>query len=331
MAPTIPPHNPPSPNPNLLLTRCAIVLLLPGIWTITFSTPVLLYFFSPVPFKYLLGLYLAWFAYDARSPFSGGWSVSWFRRLKFFSLCADYHDFGLTVEPKALKALKGDEKPVLFCVHPHGVMCAGHAFQTFGFDTPRSVQRLVPSRTYRVMTIQMSFFLPLWREFISALGFIDASRGAAKKAVQKGHSIVLVPGGASEALLGSHYNPEIILHKRKGFCKMAIQNDTPIYPCFTFGENELFDHVDVHSNPLVRSFRSFAKRTFGITVPLLKNVVPKRSPLSTVIGPPVNPKDCKKEGDERIDELHGMYVKGLEELYERHRKDHKYGVLKIVE
>ena len=145
-------------------------------------------------------------------------------------------------------------------------------------------------------------------------------------------SCVVVPGGAEEAMLGGHYHPELILHKRKGFCKLALQHDADLVPCFTFGENELFDHVDASGWGIVGKVRRVMKSALGVTVPLLKNVTPKKTPLNTVIGPAVRIKDLKETGEkERVEELHGLYVKGLEELYERHRDKFGYRALKIVE
>jgi 1-acyl-sn-glycerol-3-phosphate acyltransferase len=327
--------------PSLLskiLQKAAIAGLLPGVWCATPLLPFLLYKYSPVPPKYLAALYSVWYAYDFRSPFTGGWMTPWFRKLKWWELCAEHNDFKLVIEPKALKELseggKAASTPVIFCSHPHGVMCAG-PFQTFGFNTTRSAQRIFPSRSWRVMTIKASFFVPVWREFLEMLGFIDASRSSASKALKKGHSLLLVPGGAAEALLGSHYNPELILNKRKGFIKLSIQQNAPLVPCFTFGENELHSHVDLSGFPIIVKIRKLLKKLFGITTPLLKNpgLTPWRHPITTVIGEPIYPSESAsgKSEDEHIDYMNKLYVTKLEDLYEKHRKDHNYGVLKIVE
>jgi 2-acylglycerol O-acyltransferase 2 len=317
-----------------LSTRVAITGLLPGMWCLTFSVPVCLALYSPVPGKYLLLTYGLFFAIDYRKPFNGGRSNSWFRRSHWFKLISDYHGYNLKLEDgvqsKITRATEDSGRPIIFNCHPHGVMSAG-PFNTFVYDTKKSAQRLFPKMVWRVMTINATFYTPIWREFMMSLGFIDASRKSSGKALDKGYSLVLVPGGAAEALLGSHYEPELILNKRKGFCKLALQhNVAALVPCFTFGENELFDHVNVEKSFILTAFRKFMS-LFGVTVPFLLNIVPRRKPVTTVMGPPVCLNELKSGSEEeRIEELHAAYVAAIEGLYERHRKTFNYGELKIV-
>ena len=272
---------------SAFLERCAVTLLLPGVWILSAFIPVTLYMLvPPKPFQALCAAYASWYLWDFTSPFRGGWKVSWFRRLKWYQYCASYNSFKCIKEDlPALKAASSSG-PLMFGCHPHGVMCAS-VFHTFGFDHSESIQSCLPNVTFRVMTIKATFFVPLWREFTQCLGFIDASRSSASKAFKKGHSVAIVPGGAAEALLGEHNSPALILNKRKGFCKLAIQSEIEgLVPCFSFGENEMFDHISTKS-PIVNIPRKIMKNVAGVTMPLLYNIVPKRRPLRMVLGKPI--------------------------------------------
>jgi hypothetical protein len=103
-----------------------------------------------------------------------------------------------------------------------------------------------------------------------------------------------------------------------------------IVPCFTFGENELFDVLDLGA--LTKGINKFTKAVAGMTVPFMTSMVPKRKDLTTVMGKPVllsKLKEATVEG--QIEELHAMYVKGLQEVYDKHRKEFGYGELRIAE
>lgn len=59
----------------------------------------------------------------------------------------------------------------------------------------------------------------------------------------KGLAAVLVVGGASEALNGSHDLIKLVLNKRKGFCKLALRHGVDLVPTFTFGEEFIYDQA----------------------------------------------------------------------------------------
>jgi len=161
------------------LTRFAPVALLPGVWCACAGIPIGIFVLAPpLVSKVLATMYSCWYLYDFRKPFTGGWALQFFRRLKWWDLCREYFPYELHLEDGVAEELKlkaSKKEVVIFCTHPHGVLCAG-LFLTFGFNTEGSLSRKVPDLVWRVMTIKATFFVPLWREFTEALGFIDASR-----------------------------------------------------------------------------------------------------------------------------------------------------------
>ncbi len=59
----------------------------------------------------------------------------------------------------------------------------------------------------------------------------------------KGLAVVLVVGGASEALNFDHEKISLVLNKRKGFIKLAIRFGVSLVPTFSFGEAFIYHQV----------------------------------------------------------------------------------------
>lgn len=73
-----------------------------------------------------------------------------------------------------------------------------------------------------------------------AVGFISANKATLKSTLESGKSIVLVAGGAAEALKAEPDTMKLYLQKRKGFVRLALETSKPLIPCIGFGENEIF-------------------------------------------------------------------------------------------
>ena len=53
--------------------------------------------------------------------------------------------------------------------------------------------------------------------------------------------MVLIPGGASEAsYCGDHKEIKLVLKRRRGFIKMALENGVDLVPSFSFGETDIY-------------------------------------------------------------------------------------------
>ena len=94
------------------------------------------------------------------------------------------------------------------------------------------------------MTLNATFSAPFFHEYMLALGFCSANKPTlVGRLVDEQESLVLVPGGAAEAL---HAHPgimKLVLKHRRGFVKLAMETKAQLVPCLGFGENELFDSL----------------------------------------------------------------------------------------
>ena len=97
------------------------------------------------------------------------------------------------------------------------------------------------AREPRTATLALNFFAPVWREYIMSLGLISASAASIASVLSRGGCVVLVPGGAAEAMLsqpGDVYT--LFLRKRRGYARLALEHGASLVPVFSFGENELY-------------------------------------------------------------------------------------------
>ena len=127
----------------------------------------------------------------------------------------------------------------LFAYHPHGVISMGYA--TGLCTNGCRFEDVFPGIDRSGTTLKATFMVPFYREWLQMIGFIVASKRNIIQRLKSGKSVMLVPGGASEAL---HAHPgcfDLYLSNRKGFIKVAMETGCCIVPCLGFGENSIFD------------------------------------------------------------------------------------------
>ncbi|CDW52474.1 DAGAT domain containing protein [Trichuris trichiura] len=127
--------------------------------------------------------------------------------------------------------------------HPHGILSVG-AFGNFLTDAT-SFSSLFPGIRSYLCTLDMNFYWPIRREYMqllgknefvgvkSTVGLSSATSGAVSRSKESvsylitrpggGNAVVIVAGGAEEALESQPGAHRIILRERKGFVKVAIK------------------------------------------------------------------------------------------------------------
>jgi hypothetical protein len=73
-----------------------------------------------------------------------------------------------------------------------------------------------------------------------ACGCISADRPTVLHNLKQARSVVLVVGGADEALLSGTKKMRLVLEGRKGFVKMGLETGASLVPCLAFGENNAY-------------------------------------------------------------------------------------------
>ena len=193
--------------------------------------------------------------------------------------------------------------------------------------------------------------MPLYREWALALGLASVSRESCNNILSQGgtdgegmgRAITIVIGGAQESLDGLPGYLRLVLHKRKGFVKLAVANGADLVPVLAFGENELYDQLDSQTHPVVHKCQMIFKKFMGFTVPVFHargvfnydvGVLPYRRPVNIVVGRPIKVVRQAKPETEYVEELHARYVSELERIWEEWKDEfapRRKAELEIVE
>lgn len=101
-----------------------------------------------------------------------------------------------------------------------------------------------------------------------------------------GISVVLVPGGIQEIFYSDEDVEMLYLKDRKGFCKLALCQGSPLVPIYVLGHTQMFSYFPGRGSlfeRLSRRFRVSLVHFYGrFYLP-----VPRPSPLVYVIGRPL--------------------------------------------
>ena len=260
-------------------------------------------------------VYASWIAFD-KSPFKDGrYSVA-IRNLQVFRTFAKYFPSKVVCDTPL------EDKQYLFSYSPHGIIGTG-SFCTLGTNANNFAQHY--KRPLRVVTIDFNFYMPFFRDLFILMGYLSCSKKTMDYNLKRGQSLVVVLGGASEVAFFDKYNYNVIVDKRFGFFKLALENGVDIVPVFTFGENDIHTVIPV-TNKYLLEIQQFIKNSFGFLMIPFHGVfalLPHREPLTTIIGQPISVKLVKKPTVEQVNALQELYKIELKRIFDKYQP--KYG------
>ncbi|SMN20207.1 similar to Saccharomyces cerevisiae YOR245C DGA1 Diacylglycerol acyltransferase [Maudiozyma saulgeensis] len=220
--------------------------------------------------------------------------------------------------------LKATGPRYIFGYHPHGIGALG-AFGAFGTEGCHWTKKF-PGIPISLMTLVTQFHIPLYRDYLLALGITSVSRKNALKVLQNNQSICIVVGGARESLLTEPNKVELILNKRKGFIKLALETgNVGLVPTFVFGENNTYQIFRSRENSWLRNFQLWIKANFGFTIPIFYarglfnydfGLLPFRAPLTVITGRPIYIKEkINNPPEDIVNHYHELYIEELKRIY----------------
>ncbi|KAJ3122492.1 diacylglycerol O-acyltransferase 1 [Nowakowskiella sp. JEL0407] len=244
-------------------------------------------------------LYLTFIIFDT-APSSGGRKVTGkfsIIRTKIVDNCAKYFPWEIVADGK----LNENEGPYLFVCHPHGLW----GFGTWMTIAGSTFMEKYPKINAYVATINISFLIPFIRDILLSFGFIPVTKTSIKSILKKGKSYAaaIVVGGAAESLLMKPGTNRLVLNRRKGFVKLAIQTGAHLVPVYSFGETNTYN---MYSNAYIAIAQKYIAKILG-------------TPIWTVVGDPVIVEKNQNPSQEEIDALHAKYVSALRTLYAKYR------------
>uniref|UniRef100_A0A8C4LQF8 Acyltransferase n=1 Tax=Equus asinus asinus TaxID=83772 RepID=A0A8C4LQF8_EQUAS len=221
----------------------------------------------------------------------------------------------------------------LMGVHPHGVLTFG-AFCNFCTEAT-GFSKIFPGITPHLATLSWFFKIPLIRDYIMAKGVCSVSQSAIDHLLSHGtgNLVGIVVGGVGEALQSVPNTTTLILQKRKGFVRTALQHGAHLVPTFSFGETEIFDQVLFHKDSRMHKFQNCFRHIFGFYFCMVygrgfrqgsTGILPYPLPIITVVGEPLPVPKIENPSQEMVDKYHALYVDALHKLFEQHKTQYGY-------
>lgn len=96
------------------------------------------------------------------------------------------------------------------------------------------------------------FKVPVWREFLGAMGSVDGTRDNCAALFRAGESVLVFPGGAREVAKRRGERYKLVWQSRLGFARMAIEHGATIVPFSAVGVEDAWDVV-FDADDLLRS------------------------------------------------------------------------------
>ncbi|KAJ3147606.1 2-acylglycerol O-acyltransferase 1 [Geranomyces variabilis] len=292
---------------SLLFINIALLSLLAYHWRVIW--PFALCYFSYI------------FLIDSATPYTGGTD-----RWAFIREWSFWRGFGDYFGAELVKTAELDPaKNYVFGYHPHGIYAYG-LFPNF-ITQYSGFAKKFPGINLRFSTLDVNWSIPIWREIQMGFGTVSVSAKSLKHVLTKkgpGWSALIVIGGADEALLAYPNTNDIILNRRKGFVKVAIQTGASLVPVFTFGENDLFWQVNDESAPAIRKAQQRLAKVLTYSLPIYWGrlgmfFLPRKTRLVSVVGRPIDVLQNDNPTRQEIAELHARYVQELIALFNAHK------------
>eukprot|EP00274_Cyanoptyche_gloeocystis_P002326 CAMPEP_0196664752 /NCGR_PEP_ID=MMETSP1086-20130531/58250_1 /TAXON_ID=77921 /ORGANISM="Cyanoptyche gloeocystis , Strain SAG4.97" /LENGTH=176 /DNA_ID=CAMNT_0042001179 /DNA_START=369 /DNA_END=899 /DNA_ORIENTATION=- len=165
------------------------------------------------------------------------------------------------------------------------------------------------------------FWFPGCREICLWLSAIDASRATAKRILSKGYNMNVYPGGSEEIFLTRRGEHKVLLSKRKGFVRLALEHGCDLVPIYVFGEQDLYNVVSF-PKPLRHFFLKYLKFPLVLILGRFGTLIPDAVPLTSVFGEAIPVDKVENPTEEQINDLHARYVSALRALFDKHKKAH---------
>lgn len=216
------------------------------------------------------------------------------------------------------------------------------AFANFNFENERW-NTLFPGIRAKLLTLGYHFHVPIMREGFLAWGMSSSSASSIRALLKAScvpsalqnqrdgrtsNAVALVIGGAQEAVHARPGNYTVVLSRRRGFVRLAMQTGANLVPVVSFNEVEIYNQFPNEIGTRIRTAQDWIKRLTGV-MPVLFfgrgvfqyswGLLPLRKRITTVVGAPLSVPQIEKPNDEQIDEVHRRFCEVLVALFEAHK------------
>lgn len=213
------------------------------------------------------------------------------------------------------------ENQYLYACHPHGVYSDYRALID-GMFCDRGVHQ-------KTLAATVLFRMPFIREVALWTGCIDARRSVAEKTLQRGESLLVLPGGEAEQIRTTYGREIVYLKKRKGFVKLAIRQGVPLVPMYVFGVSDYYYTSDLLIGP-----RMWLQKNLQVCLTVHAGLggspfCPLMKRTTVVFGEPLKLEKCDSPTPEQLDKAHAAFMEAITKLFDKHKDRLGYGDRKL--
>jgi hypothetical protein len=169
-------------------------------------------------------------------------------------------------------------------------------------------------RVMRPLGDRLIFKTPGIKDFANAMGVVEGNMDNAVSLLREGHLVAVAPGGMLEAIRSSDERYKIRWDSRKGFCKVAMDTQSPVVLAACPAADDLYT---VYSNP----FTEAIYHKFKVPLPLLRgmglSLLPRPVQLTHELSGPFIPPEWtqdRAEDEALLMRFHNSCIQEMEEL-----------------
>lgn len=142
------------------------------------------------------------------------------------------------------------------------------------------------------------------------------------------NAVGLIVGGMREQNFTQPDTYKLVVEKRRGFVRIALQTGASLVPAISFGENNLYRLLDCKRGSVASAIDKFLNKNTRHFPPLYSGrsflqydygLIPRRHPITTVIGAPIHLAMNPNPNQMDLDEVHRIFCMQLHELFEAHK------------
>ncbi|KAM3654583.1 LOW QUALITY PROTEIN: 2-acylglycerol O-acyltransferase 3-like [Ammospiza maritima maritima] len=222
--------------------------------------------------------YAGWWLWDWHGADTGPRHWDWLRNWRIWDHFCDY----FPSRPQVIRECPLPRRSYILPAHPHGISCIGvfGAFVTGGcgfWGDPNPSGGPCPGLRPNLAALEGLFRLPLYREYAMAAGLCPVSQRCLDSVLSRpSQALLIVVGGAAEALEGTPGRHRVTLRQRRGFVRLALRHAilghfggdsevvsgrcwgdlerAPLVPVCVFGEQDAFRQPNFGFNLLILGF-----------------------------------------------------------------------------
>jgi hypothetical protein len=201
--------------------------------------------------------------------------------------------------------------------HPHGISgvtpVIHNGYRVTDIENYKPTKGVVHS---------MYFIIPVIKDIIRLLNAIPSDYKSISNTL-KNESISITIGGTDEMGRLDGKNIQLVIKKRTGIFKIALETGIPIVPFLTYGETEIFP---MSENNFLVQCNDFLYDHFRMRFPFptlkslnnwLKLSATPLKEIKTYSGKPINVKKISNPTKNQIAKLRDIYISRVTELFEK--------------